>query len=104
MEQEVMLKEIITYIFHPSRVISEGIVDKPADLNVATVMSMGFPASKGGLIFWADLVGAAYIVKRLEQFAAQVGSSCLERLQSYEAYWEGVEIDVLCCLGGASCI
>ena len=27
---------------------------------------------KGGLIFWADLIGAPYIVKRLEQFAAQV--------------------------------
>lgn len=60
------------------RVIAEGIVDKPADLDVATVMSMGFPATKGGLIFWADLVGAAYIVKRLEQFAAQVSALCLE--------------------------
>ena len=28
------------------RVIAEGIVDKPADLDVATVMSMGFPATK----------------------------------------------------------
>ena len=52
--------------------IAEGIVDKPEDLDVATVMSMGFPATKGGLIFWADLVGAAYIVKKLEQFAVQV--------------------------------
>lgn len=36
-------------------VISEGIVDKPADLDVATVMSMGFPAWRGGLNFWGDL-------------------------------------------------
>ena len=35
-----------------------GIVDKPADLDVAMVMGMGFPAFRGGLIFWADLVGA----------------------------------------------
>ena len=35
-----------------------GIVDKAADLDVAMVMGMGFPAFRGGLIFWADLVGA----------------------------------------------
>lgn len=35
-------------------------------------MSMGFPAFRGGLIFWADLVGAAYVEKRLNEFAAQV--------------------------------
>lgn len=35
-----------------------GIVDKAADLDVSMVMGMGFPAYRGGLIFWADLVGA----------------------------------------------
>lgn len=30
--------------------IAEGIVDKPADLDVATVMSMGFPAYRRVLI------------------------------------------------------
>jgi enoyl-CoA hydratase/3-hydroxyacyl-CoA dehydrogenase len=59
-----------------SRVLSEGIVDKAADLDVATVMSMGFPATKGGLIFWADLIGVAYIVKKLEAFASLVRSHC----------------------------
>jgi hypothetical protein len=28
------------------RVVSEGIVDKPADMDVASVMAMGFPAVK----------------------------------------------------------
>lgn len=44
-----------------------GIVDKPADLDVAMVMGMGFPAFRGGLIFWADLVGAG---------ALRTGVSC----------------------------
>jgi enoyl-CoA hydratase/3-hydroxyacyl-CoA dehydrogenase len=30
------------------RVIDEGIVDKPADLDVATVMAMGFPPYRCG--------------------------------------------------------
>lgn len=42
-------EEMIQFIFFPvvnegCRVIDEGIVDKPSDLDVATVMSMGFPA------------------------------------------------------------
>ena len=42
-------QDIIEFIFFPvvnegCRVISESIVDKPADLDVATVMAMGFPA------------------------------------------------------------
>ena len=42
-------EEIIQFIFFPvvnegCSVIDEGIVDKPSDLDVATVMSMGFPA------------------------------------------------------------
>lgn len=69
-------QDIVEFIFFPvvnegCRVIAEGIVDKPADLDVATVMSMGFPATRGGLIFWADLVGAGYIAKRLEGWAEQ---------------------------------
>jgi hypothetical protein len=39
-------------------VAAAGIVEKAADLDVAMVMGMGFPAFRGGLIFWADLVGA----------------------------------------------
>lgn len=67
-------QDIVEFIFFPvinegCRVIAEGIVDKPADLDVATVMAMGFPPHRGGLIFWADLVGAAHIVRRLKEWA-----------------------------------
>ena len=42
-------QEIIEFIFFPvvnegCRVVAEGIVDKPADLDVASVLAMGFPA------------------------------------------------------------
>ncbi|KAG2441459.1 hypothetical protein HXX76_003081 [Chlamydomonas incerta] len=69
--------DILDWIFFPvvnegCRVVAEGIVDKAADLDVASVMAMGFPPVRGGLIFWADLVGAPRIVARLKQFAAMV--------------------------------
>ena len=41
-------QDIMEFIFFPvvnegCRVVAEGIVDKPADLDVATVLAMGFP-------------------------------------------------------------
>jgi len=65
-------QELIEFIFFPvvnegCRVVAEGIVDKAADLDVATVMAMGFPPYRGGLIFWADLVGADHICKKLSE-------------------------------------
>jgi enoyl-CoA hydratase/3-hydroxyacyl-CoA dehydrogenase len=67
--------DIINFLFFPvvnegCRVIAEGIVDKPSDLDVASVMAMGFPAVYGGLVFWADTVGAAKICAVLDGWAA----------------------------------
>lgn len=59
------------FIFFPvinegCRVVEERIVDKPSDLDVAAVLGMGFPPYRGGLIKFADLVGAKHIVARLK--------------------------------------
>ena len=84
-------KDIAEFIMFPvvnegCRVIAEGIVDKPADLDIATVMSMGFPAPRGGLIFWADLLGAEYITRRLEEWSSAFGSKGLAGFFSPCAY------------------
>ena len=70
-------QDVAEFIFFPvvnegCRVVAEGIVDKAADLDVASVMAMGFPPYRGGLIFWADLVGAPYIVAKLNAWAAML--------------------------------
>eukprot|EP00191_Tetraselmis_sp_GSL018_P016528 CAMPEP_0177592728 /NCGR_PEP_ID=MMETSP0419_2-20121207/8721_1 /TAXON_ID=582737 /ORGANISM="Tetraselmis sp., Strain GSL018" /LENGTH=580 /DNA_ID=CAMNT_0019083627 /DNA_START=497 /DNA_END=2240 /DNA_ORIENTATION=+ len=69
-------QDVIEFVFFPvvnegCRIVAEGIVDKPADLDVAIVLGMGFPAFRGGPIKWADLVGAQRIVSRLEGWAQQ---------------------------------
>lgn len=52
------LQDIIEFLFFPvvnegCRVVAEGIVDKAADLDVATVMAMGFPPYRW--VFWGVL-------------------------------------------------
>lgn len=56
--------ELLQFVWYPvvneaARVIDERVVDKASDLDVASVLGMGFPAWRGGLVHWADEVGAA---------------------------------------------
>ena len=71
-------KDIIEMIFFPvvneaCRVLDEGITVKAADLDIAAVMGMGFPAYRGGIIFWADSLGSKYIHSRLEKWSELYG-------------------------------
>ena len=51
------------------RVLAEGIVDKASDADIASVLSMGFPPYRGGVLFWGDLIGAKTVVAKLRGWA-----------------------------------
>ena len=66
-------QDIVEIIFFPvvneaCRCLDERIVVKSGDLDIACVMGMGFPPYRGGVIKWADMVGARHVVSRLEHF------------------------------------
>ncbi|KAK1390463.1 Glyoxysomal fatty acid beta-oxidation multifunctional protein MFP-a [Heracleum sosnowskyi] len=72
-------KEIIEMILFPvvneaCRVYAEGIAVKTSDLDIAGVMAMGFPAYRGGVMFWGDLFGSKYICSTLEEWADEYGA------------------------------
>ncbi|XP_059433946.1 glyoxysomal fatty acid beta-oxidation multifunctional protein MFP-a-like [Corylus avellana] len=71
-------KEIVEMIFFPvvneaCRVLDEGIAVKAADLDIAAVIAMGFPPYRGGIMYWADSLGANYICSRLEEWSETYG-------------------------------
>ncbi|KAB2062851.1 hypothetical protein ERO13_A10G165600v2 [Gossypium hirsutum] len=71
-------KDIVEMIFFPvvnetCRVLAEGIAVKGADLDIASVMGMGFPPYRGGIMFWADSLGSNYIYCRLEEWTKMYG-------------------------------
>lgn len=71
-------KEILEMILFPvvnesCRVVDEGIVIRASDLDVASVLGMSFPAYRGGIIFWADTVGADYIYRSLKKWTETYG-------------------------------
>ncbi|GAB2266672.1 hypothetical protein Dimus_001666 [Dionaea muscipula] len=71
-------KDMVEMIFLPvvnetCRVLAEGIAVKAADLDIASVMGMGFPPYRGGVMFWADSLGSKYIYSRLEEWSNVYG-------------------------------
>ncbi|XP_059625651.1 glyoxysomal fatty acid beta-oxidation multifunctional protein MFP-a-like [Cornus florida] len=55
------------------RILAEGIAVKASDLDIASVMGMGFPAYRGGIIFWADSLGSRYIYSKLNDWSKTYG-------------------------------
>ncbi|HEY4313644.1 MAG TPA: 3-hydroxyacyl-CoA dehydrogenase NAD-binding domain-containing protein [Pirellulales bacterium] len=55
------------------RCLDEGIAIRPSDIDVACVMGMGFPAYRGGIMKWADTLGAKYIYDKLLAWSKKYG-------------------------------
>jgi len=53
------------------RVLDEGMVVRASDIDIATVFGMGFPAYRGGVLKWADSVGAPVVFNALRTWAEQ---------------------------------
>lgn len=70
--------EIVEMILFPvlneaCRMISEAIIVNSSDLDVASVLGMGFPEYRGGIIFWSHSVGSNYICSKLEEWSKDYG-------------------------------
>ncbi|QEG37907.1 3-hydroxyacyl-CoA dehydrogenase NAD-binding domain-containing protein [Bythopirellula goksoeyrii] len=55
-------------LLEATRVVEDGIVTDVRDVDLGLIYGIGFPPFKGGLFFWADTLGAAAIVEKLESF------------------------------------
>lgn len=71
-------QEIVEMIFFPvvneaCSVLAEQVVVRASDIDIASVLGMGFPKHRGGLLFWADTVGSSYIYSKLTSWARSYG-------------------------------
>ena len=56
-------------VLEATRLIDEQIVRDPRDIDLGVIFGLGFPPFKGGLLFWADTLGAAEIIERTKPWA-----------------------------------
>ncbi|KAK4433022.1 Peroxisomal fatty acid beta-oxidation multifunctional protein AIM1 [Sesamum alatum] len=71
-------EEIVEMILFPvvneaCRVLDEGVVVRASDLDTASVLGMSFPSYRGGIIFWADTIGANRVYRSLQRWCEVYG-------------------------------
>jgi 3-hydroxyacyl-CoA dehydrogenase len=70
-EQEIIERLIYPMINEGARILEEGIAARPGDIDVVWLNGYGWPAWRGGPMYYADQVGLKVIAAGLEKFALQ---------------------------------
>ena len=68
-EEEITDRLFLPMLLEATRVLEEGIVREPADVDMGLILGIGFPPFRGGILRWCDTEGAAAIVERLAKYA-----------------------------------
>jgi 3-hydroxyacyl-CoA dehydrogenase len=56
-----------------ARILEDGVVATPGDVDLGMIMGTGFPPFRGGLLRYADHVGVQTIVHELTRYRAELG-------------------------------
>ncbi|KAJ0799775.1 putative isomerase, 3-hydroxyacyl-CoA dehydrogenase, Enoyl-CoA hydratase [Helianthus annuus] len=73
-DQEIVEMVLFPVVNEACRVLEEQIVVRASDLDIASVLGMSFPRYRGGIIFWADLVGSKQIYASLKKWSEKYGN------------------------------
>ena len=71
--QEILERLLYPMINEGARILEEGIAIRPGDIDVIWIYGYGFPAWRGGPMFYADTVGLKTICERLSALAKSSG-------------------------------
>jgi len=74
---EIIERGLFGMINEAARIVEEGVVSRPSDVDVVWLTGYGFPRHRGGPLFHADRLGLAHVLARIGAFRELFG----------EAYW-----------------
>jgi 3-hydroxyacyl-CoA dehydrogenase/enoyl-CoA hydratase/3-hydroxybutyryl-CoA epimerase/3-hydroxyacyl-CoA dehydrogenase/enoyl-CoA hydratase/3-hydroxybutyryl-CoA epimerase/enoyl-CoA isomerase len=66
--EEITERLFLPMLLEATRIIEEKKVRDPRDVDLGLIFGIGFPPFKGGLLHWADQVGAGRIVEMLKPY------------------------------------
>jgi 3-hydroxyacyl-CoA dehydrogenase/enoyl-CoA hydratase/3-hydroxybutyryl-CoA epimerase/3-hydroxyacyl-CoA dehydrogenase/enoyl-CoA hydratase/3-hydroxybutyryl-CoA epimerase/enoyl-CoA isomerase len=67
--EEIVARLMLPMVLEATRVLEEGVVRSPFDVDAGMVLGTGFPPFRGGVCFWADTVGAGKLLEQLRPLA-----------------------------------
>ena len=84
-DAEIIERLVLTLVNEGARVLEEGVASRAADIDVIYLTGYGFPAFRGGPMFYADRLGLGHVYERVAALHAQHGprwqpAPLLERL------------------------
>ena len=68
-DDTILARLFLPMVLEATRVLAEGKVADPRDVDLGVLFGLGFPESRGGLLRWADTLGAAQIIEILKPLA-----------------------------------
>lgn len=71
--EEIVERLVLRMVTEASYLLDEGIARCQSDLDSATVLGIGFPDFRGGVVKYAQDVGLEKVLERLEQFTQECG-------------------------------
>jgi len=67
--QEIVDRYMTAMIVEATRVVADGTAKRPVDVDMVFLFGYGFPRFRGGPLHYADTIGAAELVSRIETYA-----------------------------------
>ncbi len=67
-QEEIVVRTLYTMVNEGAKILEEGIAQRASDIDVVWVFGYGWPAVKGGPMFWADAIGLDKVVEGLQTF------------------------------------
>jgi 3-hydroxyacyl-CoA dehydrogenase / enoyl-CoA hydratase / 3-hydroxybutyryl-CoA epimerase / enoyl-CoA isomerase len=68
-QDEITDRLFLPMLLEATRVLEESIVREPADVDMGLILGIGFPPFRGGILRWADSLGAGAVVEKLKKYA-----------------------------------
>jgi 3-hydroxyacyl-CoA dehydrogenase len=72
--EEIVDRCVYALINEGARILEEGIALRAVDIDITYVYGYGFPAWRGGPMFYGDTVGLPKVLARIEEFEKQHGA------------------------------
>jgi len=72
-DAEIVERCVLAMVNEGARLFEEGIAYRAADIDVVYANGYGFPRYRGGPMFYAEQVGLAQVLERIEGFAERLG-------------------------------
>lgn len=74
-EQEILERCLYVMVNEGAKILEEGIAARALDVDIIWIYGYGFPAYRGGPMFWADQIGLSKVLDAVKGYQATLGGA-----------------------------